>query len=382
MPRITLSRALTTWALCALLGASAHAEKNLKRPPGTTRYAPMLAQLKSLLAYDKTQGESRMQLTSIGRSVKGRDIWMVTLHEPPSAPVAADDENAQTGADAAPAMAAPPKKLLYLCRQHGHEPASTEGALAFIRDLVKAAPDAPLTDDLRRVTVSVVPMANPDGAEAFLRHNAHDVDLNRDWLRRTQPETQAWYHTVMRFQPDLMTDQHELYPDDTRPDFTETAGIGSGASETVIETCADTQAVVAASMAAAGFPTVSHTITDRHPARLAHRYGCVVMGVPTILFETNRLNGSGRGVAARGQAHYQFMMTVLRDLAGERQQLLAEATAARAGLRPDSQLASRHKPYQRPGASLTPPPASAPTVTPPPAPGTAGQDVPVDKDSD
>jgi hypothetical protein len=257
---------------------------------------------------------------------------MVTLHEPTTAaPQVGEDSVPVDEADAPPK----PKRLLYLCRQHGHEPASTEGALAFIRELVKADAGSPLVEDLRHVTVYIVPMANPDGAEAFLRHNAHNVDLNRDWLRRTQPETQAWYQAVMKIKPDLMTDQHELYPDDPRPDFTETASVGCGASRGVIAACATTADSVQAAMAAAGYPIVCHWITDHHPARLAHRYVSIVAGVPTILFETNRLKGSGRDVAARGQAHSQFMVATLQALAGERPPLLA----------------SRHRTYQRPVSS-------------------------------
>ncbi len=160
-------------ALLVLAALPAQAERNLVRPPGTTRYAPMVARLKALLAYDQTQSGHRMALSSLGQSVKGRDIWMVTLHDTDApVPNPAPPELGTEGPIA-------PKKLFYLCRQHGHEPASTEGALAFIEKLVKAQPNSPLAQDLQRVTVYVVPMANPDGAEAFLRHNAHNVDLNR-----------------------------------------------------------------------------------------------------------------------------------------------------------------------------------------------------------
>ncbi len=219
--------------LLLALALPTHAEKNLARPPGTTRYAPMVAQLHALLASDK-QGAGRMTLSSLGHSVKGRDLWMVTLHEASAAPApapAAETPASDTPIDVPVPPISPsaqtPKRLFYLCRQHGHEPASTEAALEFITQLVRAAPGSPLALDLQRVTVYVVPMANPDGAEAFLRHNAHDKDINRDWLRRTQPETRALYRAVVRLHPDMMTDQHELYPDDTRPDFTETAGRGA-----------------------------------------------------------------------------------------------------------------------------------------------------------
>lgn len=331
MPRL-IRAVLAALLLIPLFCFPARAERNLKRPPGTTRYAPMLARLKALLAYDKADGAGRMHLSSIGTSVKGRSIWMVTLHD--TSPLTEP-------------LVGTPKKVLYLCRQHGHEPASTEGALTFLTELVHAPPDSPLAEDMKRVTVYVVPMANPDGAEAFLRHNAHNVDLNRDWIKRTQPETRAWYRTVMKLRPDMMTDQHELYPNDTRGDFTETAGPGSGASANLIAACDGTQAVIQAWMAGLGTTTTSHIITDHHPARLAHRYGCVIAGVPTILFETNRLNGSGRSVAVRGQAHERFMLAVLRDAAGEREQMLAEAGQARQDR--NALLASRKKPYQRDG---------------------------------
>lgn len=389
--------------LCALLllpavsARPAHAEKNLVRPPGTTRYAPMTAQLRALLAFDKAQGARRMTLSSLGRSVKGRDLWVVTLHDAtPATPVTNTAPDAQAPApDDAPLSVAPaallpapaaPKRLFYLCRQHGHEPASTEAALQFITQLVRAAPGSPLVQDLQRVTVFVVPMANPDGAEAFLRHNAHDKDINRDWLRRTQPETRALYQAITRLRPDMMTDQHELYPDDTRPDFTETAGAGSGASPFVVQTCGSAQSVVQAAMQTAGYPTVSHLVTDHHPARLAHRFGCIVAGVPTLLFETNRLTRLHRSVAARAQAHLQFMIALLRNTAGERATLLAQAAAhAGAPSRALSVLASRHAFAPR---SAFVRPALPATALPPalPAPqnwgGGAGSPPPPTKDSE
>ncbi len=387
--------------LLLLLALPTHAEKNLARPPGTTRYAPMVAGLQALLAYDKTQGMGRMALSSLGYSVKGRDLWMVTLHSSPPvaaigsapaapAPAAPDSTTVDTPAvpdstiAPVPAAAAPPalpKRLFYLCRQHGHEPASTEAALQFITQLVKAAPGSPLALDLQRVTVYVVPMANPDGAEAFLRHNAHDKDINRDWLRRTQPETQALYRTIVALHPDMMTDQHELYPDDTRPDFTETAGAGSGASASLVQTCGMAQAVVQTVMQAAGYPTARHLVTDHHPARLAHRFGCIVAQVPTILFETNRLPRLHRSVLARAQAHLQFMTALLRDMAGERDALLAEAARTRTPARALSLLASRHLAAPRSGPARPPVSLPAPAAVVPSV-STRGSTAPPAKDSE
>ena len=293
--------ALVICALAVLLSfcAPAHAEKNLVRPPGTTRYGVMVRELNALLRYDKSH-EKRMALSSLGRSVRGRKLWMVTL-------------------------GSGPKRIFYLCRQHGHEPASTEGALAFINKLVTANADLPIASCLKAVTVSIVPMANPDGSEAFLRHNARDADINRDWITRTQPETKLLYTVISKVHPDLLADQHELYPDDTRPDFTEVAANGSGASASVIAACEDAQAVVTGAMSAEGFPVVNRTVTDMHPARLAHRFAAIKLGIPTVLFETNRLAGTGRIVVSRASAHEVFMETLLRYLGGDRDVLVSEA---------------------------------------------------------
>ena len=277
-------------ALLLLAAIPAHAEKNLVRPPGTTRYPAMVRDLNRLRRYDQDHAQ-RMKLTAFGASVQGRTLWLVTL-------------------------GSGPKRLFYLCRQHGHEPASTEGALAFIRESVKAGDDAPLAGELKAVTVYVVPMANPDGSEAFLRHNAHNADINRDWIKRTQPETRAIYALVSRLHPDLMTDQHELYPNDTRPDFTEVVGEGSGATPLVVAAALAAQAAVSAEMAADGFPVVSHAVIDTHPARLAHRFFSIHLGIPTVLFETNRLTGMSRTVADRAAAQEAFMKAMLRFAAG------------------------------------------------------------------
>lgn len=280
------------------------AEARLERPPGTTRYAAFVRDLKSWKNWDNKIGYHRMTVQSIGTSVLKRHIWMVTL--------------VGTNANS-------PRKLLCICRQHGHEPASTEGALALIHRLVYAPPGSEEAQWLDRVSISIIPMANPDGAEAYLRHNAHDVDINRDWIKRSQPEIRALYAEIWRLHPDLMTDQHELYPDDTRPDFTETAGPISGASASVIRSCIYDSGVVQVAMGKAPDPKFAHWIDDNHPPRLAHRFGCIVLGIPTILFETNRLAGTGRTVADRADAHELFMVSCLRLMAGEDTKILQDA---------------------------------------------------------
>ena len=299
-------RIVLTLFVSLITCVSVSAERNLVRTPGTTRYQPMMNRLRALVHESQTAGPIRMRLEDIGHSVEGRTIWLVTIW----------NSTVDPGAE---------RRIFYLCRQHGHEPASTEGALAFMTELVEAPPNSPWSDCLQHAVVYIVPMANPDGAEHFLRHNAHDVDLNRDWLKQTQPETRALVSAINEIHPDVMTDQHELYPNDRRNDFTETAGIDGGASASVANMCDDLSAVVGLGMACDNDSVRPVFDNDHNLPRLAHRYASLVAGVPAILFETNRLTGSGRSVAMRAEAQEHFMENVLRVVGGERAEILAEA---------------------------------------------------------
>ena len=93
---------------------------------------------------------------------------------------------------------------------------------------------------------------------------------------------------------------------------------------------------VTGAMSAEGFPMAAYTVTDTHPARLAHRFNTITLGIPTVLFETNRLTGTKRMVAERASAHEKFMMTLLRYLGGDRDTLVLK-TAGHPALPPTEQ---------------------------------------------
>jgi hypothetical protein len=54
---------------------------------------------------------------------------------------------------------------------------------------------------LDRVTVVVVPRANPDGAAAFRRDTANGLDVNRDHLLQSTPEGRALGRVFVEYQP-------------------------------------------------------------------------------------------------------------------------------------------------------------------------------------
>ncbi len=276
-----------------------------------TSHKAMVSQLTSLVGMDAT-GAQRMKVTSIGQSAKGRDIPMVTIADP-SVPTE------QT------------KKLFIICRQHGNEPASTEAMLNLINQLVTKTDDV-TKDVVSKVTFHIVPMMNPDGADAFQRRNANGADLNRDWLNLWQPETRAVRAAIDQVVPDVILDEHELSPTNRSSDFVESAGPSSGAPPEVVEECAKMQGLVVGMLRTHDMNVVSYEIADQHPARLAHRYFPIHAGTKTILLESRQSGGRRYRLTYREELHIIGTMTVAKYLAGMQDELnrrIAEHDAQR-----------------------------------------------------
>lgn len=137
-----------------------------------------------------------VEAETIGASFEGRPIHMVTVGEGPF-------------------------ELWVVGRQHGDEPTGGEAILLAIETL--ADPDATLPTEappvvhemrehreelLERVTFHFVPIANPDGAAAYQRTTALEVDPNRDHYLFTQPSTQALREAFWSVRPDGCIDLH------------------------------------------------------------------------------------------------------------------------------------------------------------------------------
>ena len=102
----------------------------------------------------------------------------------------------------------PTWRVLFYAQQHGNEVSGKDALLYLVRGIARRP--ALLPGDL---DLWVMPMLNPDGAEAGTRTNAAGADLNRDHIVLEQPETQALYRVVRRVRPHLAVDCHEFTRD-------------------------------------------------------------------------------------------------------------------------------------------------------------------------
>ncbi|MCU0470276.1 MAG: peptidase M14 [Arcicella sp.] len=110
-------------------------------------------------------------------------------------------------------------KVLLWSQMHGDEPTATMALMDIFNFLTgehfqKTPENAPFLslfreDLLRKCTFYVVPMLNPDGAEAWTRYTALGIDMNRDALALQTPEGRLLKQLVLDLKPDFSFNLHD-----------------------------------------------------------------------------------------------------------------------------------------------------------------------------
>mgnify|MGYP003487514854 FL=1 len=99
-------------------------------------------------------------------------------------------------------------KVLIFAQQHGNEQSGKEGALLLIKELLKTE-NQYLFDKIDYV---LVPQMNPDGSEKNQRRNGNSMDLNRNHLILTEPETIGLHKLFNKYLFEVTMDVHEYAP--------------------------------------------------------------------------------------------------------------------------------------------------------------------------
>ncbi len=133
---------------------------------------------------DRFVRSSRLRVQEVGRSLQGRELRTVTFGSGPTT-------------------------VLLWSQMHGDESTATM-ALADLFAWMAASGSDPVRERIDdSLTVVMLPMLNPDGAERFQRENAGGIDINRDARRLSTPEGQTLKAVHDRLKPDFGFNLHD-----------------------------------------------------------------------------------------------------------------------------------------------------------------------------
>jgi hypothetical protein len=117
--------------------------------------------------FKRFEANPDFRFREIGRSLEGREIRMISFG---------------TG----------PVNVLAWSQMHGDESTATMALVDILNFFNSDDEFNELRENiLSRLTINLIPMLNPDGAEKYRRRNALNIDLNRDALRLQFPESKA-----------------------------------------------------------------------------------------------------------------------------------------------------------------------------------------------
>ena len=148
-----------------------------------TSHEQMMAYLKPLV-----ESSSSVRMDSIGTSVSGRSI-----------PVLYFSKNKEFASQRSTKPV-----VMIIAQHHGDEPSGKEAALIVARRLLNE--DSAL---LNKLDLILVPQINPDGSEKGTRRNAVDMDLNRNHVMLSEPESNAIHQLFLDWMPEVTLDVHE-----------------------------------------------------------------------------------------------------------------------------------------------------------------------------
>lgn len=116
-------------------------------------------------------------------------------------------------------------KIFMWSQMHGDEPTATPAVLDMLVYLQSNRAKSWVKELENNLTIRVVPMLNPDGAELFQRRNLQSIDINRDAVDLQTPEGQLLKRLRDEWQPEIGFNLHNQQSLTTVGDTNEQATI-------------------------------------------------------------------------------------------------------------------------------------------------------------
>jgi Zinc carboxypeptidase len=98
-------------------------------------------------------------------------------------------------------------KILMWSQMHGNESTTTKSLFDLFEYLESNDDQAVFIKN--NYTLLCIPILNPDGAEAYTRENANEIDLNRDAIDLSQPESHVLLNIFNDFKPNFCFNLHD-----------------------------------------------------------------------------------------------------------------------------------------------------------------------------
>lgn len=101
-------------------------------------------------------------------------------------------------------------KVFFWSQMHGDESTSTRAILDLLNFLCTEDDNQHIREEiLNKITLFIIPLLNPDGAEKFDRRNAQLIDINRDAVSQISPEANILSQTKNELDPDFGFNLHD-----------------------------------------------------------------------------------------------------------------------------------------------------------------------------
>jgi len=184
-------------------------------------------------------------------------------------------------------------KILLWSQMHGNESTTTKALFDFIPWFLDSSQQA----YQKKFTLNIILQLNPDGASAYTRLNANSVDLNRDALKVSQPESKALQNTYNSFKPDYCLNLHGQRTLFSAGEMGQPASISFLAPSADMSRTLTPARIIAMKCIVAIFKGLENDLPDQigryddtfNPNCVGDRF--TLLGTPTILFEAGHFPG-------------------------------------------------------------------------------------------